>query len=148
MITIYAILLAVSMEEISNLNARLSCMEIEKKGLSRKFGKVKETSKQKDYRIRSLQESKSNHDGNVQTVSDGGSAFSALIKHLVDSKVTGPSIVSNVMDSLVAQKKLHSHIKNYLTSNDFLQQLPSAHQFCQKTIYSSLREKFKPWVCL
>jgi hypothetical protein len=56
--------------------------------------------------------------------------------------------VFNVMDSLVARKKLHSHIKNYLTSNDFLQQLPSVHQFFQKTIYSSLTEKFKPWFCL
>jgi hypothetical protein len=118
----YNDLLTVSMEEIGNLNARLSCLEIEKKGLSRNLAKVTETSKQKDYRIRSLQESKSNHDVNIQTVSDGGSAFSALIKQLVESKVTGPIIVSNVLDSLVARKKLHSHIKNYLTLNDFLQQ--------------------------
>jgi len=118
----YNDLLTVSMEEIGNLNARLSCLEIEKKGLSRNLAKVTETSKQKNYRIRSLQESKSNHDVNIQTVSDGGSAFSALIKQLVESKVTGPIIVSNVLDSLVARKKLHSHIKNYLTLNDFLQQ--------------------------
>ena len=139
----YNDLLTVTMEEIGNLNAKLSCLEIENKELSKKLAKVKETSKQKDYRIRSLQESKYNHDDDQQTVSDGGSVFTALIKQLVDSKVTGHSVVSSMMDSLVGRKKLHSHIKNYISPAT-----PSVDQSFQKTIYSSLREKFKPWICL
>jgi protein subunit release factor A len=110
-----------------------SCLEIQYKALRRKLAKGKETSKQKDYQIRSFQELKSKY-RDIQSVSDPVSTSSLLIKQFVDNKAMEESIVSGIMDAMSDRKKLHSHIKNYVTSKDFLQQLLSIYQSFHKTI--------------
>jgi hypothetical protein len=117
----------VTKEEIGELNAKLTCLEIQNKALRQKLTKVKETSKQKDNWIRTLQELKSK-EGAIKPVSVPVSASSALRKQLADNKAIRESIVSGIVNVLFGRKKV-----TYVTSNDFLQQLPSIYQSFQKT---------------
>ncbi len=44
------------------------------------------------------------------------------------------------------RRKLHGHIKNYITSTTILDESPAVYKSFEKSIYSSIKEKIKPWV--
>jgi hypothetical protein len=143
----YNDLLSVTKDEVADLNAKLADLEIKNKSLTRQLAKVKQASKKKDYGMRLLRTSISNAD-EVGAISDPTTACYALIKKLMDEKETPESVVSGIMDALVSRKTFHKHITNYVTSTNFLDTVPSIYQSFHKTIYCSVKDKFKPWVCL
>jgi len=144
----YNDLLTCSQEEIHQLTEKIALLEIKTRLLNKKLSKVKKNSKKKDYQIRCFQaRSKDNIDPG-ETAAAPFKSCSVLVKKLVEKKAPPKIVVTGIMEALMAKKRFHCHIRNYVTSDEFCQSIPSIAEVLQKSVYNGIKEKFKPWVCL